>query len=102
MFHRLARQVLRQWPTCRALPLLRFGCSNFRSVRFARRAVGFQLFDQELELTDLRLQLLRGATELQPAKFGDEQLEVLDLVVTLGEFALLVDDQTLERLDVIG
>jgi hypothetical protein len=27
---------------------------------------------------------------------------VLDLVVALGEFGLLVEDQTLERLDVIG
>jgi hypothetical protein len=27
---------------------------------------------------------------------------VLDLVVALGELGLLVDDQTLERLDIIG
>ena len=40
--------------------------------------------------------------ELQPPKLSDEELEVLDLVVALGELHLALDDQTLERLDVIG
>ena len=102
MFHRLARQALGQRPTRRALLLLGLGCGNLRRARLPARAVGFQLLDQELELADLRVELLRGATVLQPPKLGDEELEVLDLVVALGEFRLALDDQTLERLDVIG
>ena len=102
VFHRLARQAFRQRPTCRAFLLLGLGCGNLRRARLPTRAVGFQLLDQELELADLRVELLGGATVLQSAKLGDEELEVLDLVVALGELRLLLDDQTLERLDVIG
>ncbi len=75
---------------------------NLWRTRLPARAVGFQLLDQELELADLRVELLGGATVLQPPKLGDEELEVLDLVVALGELRLTLDDQTLERLDVIG
>jgi len=75
---------------------------NLRGARLPTRTVGFELLDQELQFPDIRIELLRGTNELQPAKLGDEELEMLDLVITLGESRLLVDDQTLERLDVIG
>ena len=48
------------------------------------------------------IELLRGATELQAPQLGDEELEVLDLVVAFGEPHLPLDDQALERFDVIG
>ena len=98
----LARQVLGQRPAWGALRLLGLCCGRLRGARLPTRTVGFQLIDQQLELADLRVELLRGATELQPAKLGDKELQVLDLVIALGEFGLALDDQTLERVDVIG
>ena len=75
VLHRLARQVLGQWPTCRAFLLLGLGCRDLGRARLPAGAVGFQLLDQELQLLDLRVELLGGATELQPAELGDEELE---------------------------
>jgi hypothetical protein len=102
MLQRLARQALGQRPTRWAFLLLGLGCGKLRGARLATRTVGLQLLDQQFQLSDLRVELLGGATVLQSAQLGDEKLEVLDLVVALGELRLLVDDQTLERLDVIG
>ena len=44
-------------------------------------AVGFQVFQLQLKLFDLPLDLLRLASELHALQLGDQQLQVLDLVV---------------------
>ena len=44
-------------------------------------AVGFQLFQLQLKLLDLPLDLLRAASELHALQLGDEQRQMLDLVL---------------------
>ena len=63
-------------------------------------AVGFEFLDQELKLADLGIELLGRAAELQATKLGDEQLQVLDLVIALGESRSTLDQQTLERIGI--
>jgi len=102
VFDGLAWQLLRQHSARWALLL---GCLGDRRLGHSRRlpcAVGFELLDQELELADLGIEFLGGAAELQAAKLRDEQLQVLDLVIALGELGSTLDQQTLERVDVVG
>ena len=44
-------------------------------------AACLQLFQLQLKLFDLPLDLLRLASELHPLQLGDQQLQVFDLVV---------------------
>ena len=74
----LARQMPRQRATER-LPPLR---GNRRQLRFRslRRAVRFlDILQQQLQLRQRRLELLRGAAELHPPQASDLCLQLLDL-----------------------
>jgi hypothetical protein len=81
----LARQVRRQWPSCRALPGMfsdhGFGCSL--AGEFGRGLVLgrglLELGQLELELGDEPGAALAGGAEPLAAGFGQEQLEALDL-----------------------
>jgi hypothetical protein len=47
------------------------------------RGVGFQLLETELELRDLGIELLAGATELHPPEARELELQVLDQHIAL-------------------
>src|ERR1019366_4872893 len=55
-----------------------------------------QFVQQQLQLLDLSIQLLRLAPELHPPQLGDQQLQVLDLVVTRQQLLVLGQDQCLQ------
>lgn len=78
-----ARQMVGQRP-----PLPRNGStlSGRLGLRFRRslNLIGFQLFELELQLLDLALDLLGTAPELHPPQLRDQQLQMFDLTL-MGE-----------------
>ena len=64
------------------------GGSGFRRVRFpgglrqGPDALHFEVFELQFELLDLPLDLLRLPPKLQAPQFGDQQLQVFDLMDT--------------------
>ena len=81
MHDRLARQMVRQRPARRLALALgqcrRRGLAG-SSRRCNRALAGLQLFDRQLELGNLAIQLLRGAAELHPAQLRQLHLQLLD------------------------
>ena len=85
-----ARQVLRQ----RAA----HGSMGFRvgSLRQRHRCCrDLKLFEPELQLVDLAIELLRAATELQAPELRDHELQVLD-------FGATCKHQRLQRINIVG
>ena len=74
------------------------GCFDRRR---ALCTVGFQLFELQLKLLDLALDLLRLAPELHASQLGDEQLQMLDLMRAMREQLLvLCDDHRPQRVGI--
>ncbi len=85
--------MLRQW----LAPCL--FCSRARRLRdldWRCAFVGLKLFEAQLELLDLMVQLLRLATELHATQFGNEQLQVFDFGCARGQSGLLRVDRFLQ------
>ena len=59
--------------------------------------MGFQFFELQFQLLDLALDLLRSAPELHAPELGDQQLQMLDLAAMREQFAMLRQDQRLQR-----
>ena len=55
-----------------------------------------------VQLLDLPIELLGGASELHALELRDQQLQVLDLGITYGEPRLMLEHQRLERIDIVG
>jgi hypothetical protein len=55
------------------------------------RLCRLQLFQPQFQLVDLARQLLRRATKLQPAQFGDEQFQLIDLSGIGRQFLTLLN-----------
>ena len=90
-----ARQVLGQRPPCCFRRDVCNGRDHCRCVRAScvLRLRRLQLVQPQLQLLDLTIQLLRLAPELHPPQLGDQQLQMLDLVVARSK--LLVFRQEL-------
>jgi hypothetical protein len=62
------------------------GRSGFRCVRFTGGlrqgldALGFEVFELKFELLDLPLDFLRLPSKLQASQFGNQQLQMFNLV----------------------
>ena len=93
----LARQVLGQRPAHRLHALDPGGCGA-RQCRFAR----LEILERELELGDLRIELLRGAPELHPSQARQLQLQLLDLEIPRQQQRPLLAHQALQAVDIIG
>src|SRR5450755_1131083 len=83
----LARKVRRQRAS------RRLACSSRRrrwllKGRCLLAAVGFQFFQLQLKLFDLPLDLLRAAPELHALQLGDEQRQMLDLMLMREQLLL--------------
>ena len=90
-----ARQVFRQWPPRRFRRDVCNGRNPCRCVRSScvLRLRRLQLVQPQLQLLDLTIQLLRLTPELHPPQLGDQQLQMLDLVVTRQQLFVLGQDQ---------
>ena len=78
----LARKMRGQrTPRRLALQVRRRGAMAVQRRRCLLGAVRFQFFQLQLQLFDLPLDLLRLAPELHPLQLGDQQLQVLDLLL---------------------
>ena len=64
-------------------------CVRSRCVLRLRR---LQLVQPQLQLLDLTIQLLRLAPELHPPQLGDQQLQMLDLVVTRSQLLVFREE----------
>ena len=92
------RQVRGQGTARRLLTLP----SGGRHARGGCRNVRLELFEGELELRDLALELLGGAAEAHTTERGELDLEPFDLEIARGEKRLLLKHETLETLEIIG
>ena len=78
----LPQKMLRKWASRWLADDSRSAhCRGLFDNRCALCAVGFQFFQLQLKLLDLPLDLLRPAPELHALQLGDEQFQVLDLVI---------------------
>jgi hypothetical protein len=101
----LTRQLGRQRPTHRLGGRLNdWG----RHGRWSRGLARLQIFERKLELGDLRVELLGGASvllALQPrqleAQLLDDELHLEELGPSRDERTLLLADEALEALDII-
>ena len=90
-----ARQVLGQWLS---YWFRRDACNGRNPCRCVRsscvlRLRRLQLVQPQLQLLDLTIQLLRLTPELHPPQLGDQQLQMLDLVVARQQLFVLRQDQ---------
>jgi len=95
MLPHLARQVFRQRPPRRFRSHI--GNRGDDRRRLPRSGVlclvRLQLLQLQLQLLDLPIQLLGLAAELHPPQLGDQQLQVLDLVVPRQQLFMLREDE---------
>lgn len=90
---------IRERPAHRLRGLGPGGCNGGnRQRRFAR----LEFFERELELRDLRIELLRGAPELHPSQLRQLQLQLLDLQIPRQQQRLLLAHQALQAVEVVG
>src|SRR6266446_530136 len=81
MWHRLARETCWQGLADR-LALQRLGRLYRRQLLYPR---GFELLDRELELVDAFIELFGGAPITGPLELREEELEVLDVKIAVGQ-----------------
>ena len=77
--------------------LFRCGTRRLRSFDEGSAFAGLELFQPQLELLDLTVELLGTPAELHAAQFRDQQLQMLDLGLGAVAFAALCDSTTSSR-----